>query len=109
MEREERRTWQDGSCRVSHEGGVPDPQETHQHREVLPQGHLEEVRVHRVSSCKELFHKGETVLSGRVKSDVRLRPHTAEHTEKRPPTQSQKPKTLSALIPKSTAFGIAEL
>ena len=34
---------------------------------------------------------------------------TAEHTEYLPPTQSQNPNTLSALIPKSTAFGIAEL
>ena len=34
---------------------------------------------------------------------------TAEQTEKRPPTQSQKPNTLSALIPNATAFGMAEL
>ena len=34
---------------------------------------------------------------------------TAEQTEYRPPTQSQKPNTLSAEIPNSTALGIAEL
>ena len=34
---------------------------------------------------------------------------TAEHTEYLPPTQSQNPNTLFALIPKSTAFGTAEL
>lgn len=58
---------------MSQERGVPDPQEAHEYREVLSQGGLEEVRVHGVRSCEELFHKGKAILWGRVECGVVFR------------------------------------
>mmetsp|Transcript_5854 Transcript_5854/g.8860 ORF Transcript_5854/g.8860 Transcript_5854/m.8860 type:complete len:329 (-) Transcript_5854:328-1314(-) len=67
---------QEGTRAVAQETGVPHPQQTHQHRNVLSDGCVEEVLVHVAAPRQELLHHLKPVVQRQGHH-----PHRRAHTE----------------------------